>query len=141
MGDAQVEGAAQDGALFFERLVVPEVVPQSQRDGGQFQPAAAHAAVGHRLVTVLGSKISHASIMPSRAGVAGDLRPDGKLAATSQASHDLGGGLRLRRRRRRAGRGRRQLPDDGGAEGGVDATLREAGSASGEPVGRQQQLP
>jgi len=30
VGDAQIEGSTQDGALHVEGLVVPEVVPQAQ---------------------------------------------------------------------------------------------------------------
>ena len=48
MGDAEVEGAAQDGALGVEGVGVAEVVPQAERDGGQLQTAASAAAVLHR---------------------------------------------------------------------------------------------
>ena len=41
VGDAEVEGAADDRALRLERPVVAEVVPQPERDRGQLQPAPA----------------------------------------------------------------------------------------------------
>ena len=50
--DAEVERAAQDRALALERLVVAEVVPQAERDGGELEAAAPAAAVGHRVVAV-----------------------------------------------------------------------------------------
>ena len=56
MGDAEVEGAADDRALVLERLVVAEVVPQAERDGGELEAAAAAAAVGHRVVAVRGGR-------------------------------------------------------------------------------------
>ena len=59
MVDAKIEGAAQDGALFVEALVVAEVVPQAQRDGRELQAAAADAAVGHGFVAVFRRGISH----------------------------------------------------------------------------------
>jgi hypothetical protein len=47
VGDAQVERAAEHVALGLERLVVAEVVPQAQGDGGQVEPAGTDAAIGH----------------------------------------------------------------------------------------------
>ncbi|CAM5540990.1 hypothetical protein SFUMM280S_06306 [Streptomyces fumanus] len=52
MGDAEVEGAAQDGALGLDGPVRAEVVPQAEREGGQLQAAAAGAPVGHVRVAV-----------------------------------------------------------------------------------------
>ena len=57
VGDAQVESAAQDGALALERLVVAEVLPEPERDGRQQQAAASAAAVGHGVVAVVGRKM------------------------------------------------------------------------------------
>ncbi len=45
VGDAEVEGAAQDGALRVERAVAAEVVPEPERDAGQLEPAAPGAGV------------------------------------------------------------------------------------------------
>jgi hypothetical protein len=52
VGDAEVEGAAQDGARDPQRPVVTEVLPQAQRDRGQLQAAATAAAVLDVLVAV-----------------------------------------------------------------------------------------
>ena len=52
VGDAEVEGAAQDGALSVDRAAIAEVLPQPERDGGEQKPAASAAAVAHRCVTI-----------------------------------------------------------------------------------------
>src|SRR6185295_2426517 len=57
VGHAEVERAAQDGALGAERLVVTEVVPQPERYRRQQQPAATRAAIAQVLVTVRGGDI------------------------------------------------------------------------------------
>jgi hypothetical protein len=57
--DAEVEGAAQDGALLIEALVVAEVVPQAKGDGRKFESAASDAAVGHGFIAVVRCRISH----------------------------------------------------------------------------------
>jgi hypothetical protein len=64
--DAEVEGAAEDGALFIEALVVAEVVPKAQGDGGKFQAAASDAAVGHGFIAVGCSRISHRCLSDCR---------------------------------------------------------------------------
>ena len=51
---AEVERPAQHRALDVERLVVPEVVPQAERHGGQLQPAAPGPPVRHVRVPVFG---------------------------------------------------------------------------------------
>ena len=52
MRDAEIEGAARDGAAVLEDVDVAEVVPQAQRNRGQPHAAGAHAVVAHRLVAV-----------------------------------------------------------------------------------------
>src|SRR5690606_28753789 len=52
VGDAEVEGAAQDGALGLGRTVGAEVVPQAERERRQLQTAASGAPVGQVRVTV-----------------------------------------------------------------------------------------
>ena len=59
VGDALVEGTTKDGALRLERLVVPEVVPQPERDGGQLQAGRAETPVGHGFVAVFGGDVGH----------------------------------------------------------------------------------
>ena len=54
MGDAQVKGRCQHGALGGHGRGVAKVVPQAQGDGGQFQAAAAGAAVLHFVVVAVG---------------------------------------------------------------------------------------
>ena len=46
VGDAEVEGAAQDRPLGRQRRLVAEVLPQAQGDRGQLHAAAPAAAVG-----------------------------------------------------------------------------------------------
>jgi hypothetical protein len=50
VGDAQVEGAAQDGAAGLEYVLAAEVLPQAQRDRRQVQAAAAGPAIGHGVI-------------------------------------------------------------------------------------------
>src|SRR5690606_14982467 len=56
--DAQVERAAQHGALGVERVDVTEVVPEPERDRGQVEAAAPRASVGHRVVAVVGGDVA-----------------------------------------------------------------------------------
>ena len=49
----------EDRPLGVQRPVVPEVVPQAQRDGGQLEPAAPAAAVGQTAVTIRVGDIDH----------------------------------------------------------------------------------
>src|SRR5690606_36726343 len=58
MRDAQVERAAQHGALGVERVDVTEVVPEPERDRGQVEAAAPRASVGHRVVAVVGGDVA-----------------------------------------------------------------------------------
>ena len=96
--DADVEGAAQDRALLVERLVVTEVVPQAEGDGGQVQTALAHLAVGHGAVAV-------------RAGeVGGEPGVDHAPSLSWQAPADHRGMARSHHGR----------PREGGAEGGTN---------------------
>jgi hypothetical protein len=57
--DAQIEGAARHRPAVFVNVVAAEVVPQPQRHGRQFQPAAAAAVVAHRRIAVLGRGVRH----------------------------------------------------------------------------------
>ena len=52
VGDAVIEGGAGNGAAVLEQVQAAEVVPPAERDGGQFQPAAAAAVVLHSIVPV-----------------------------------------------------------------------------------------
>ena len=64
MGDAQVEGSAQDGTLGVDGPVVTEVLPQPKRYGGQEQAAAPTTAIGHGPVAVLGGEVAgHVSLL------------------------------------------------------------------------------
>ena len=49
--DAEVERAAHDRALRVVGAVVTEVVPEAQRQGREFQAAAADSVVPHVVVT------------------------------------------------------------------------------------------
>src|SRR6185295_5336112 len=53
VGDAQIEGAAQQGAAVLKDIHAAKVVPQSQRDGWELQTAATGAVVVHGRVTLL----------------------------------------------------------------------------------------
>ena len=69
VGDAEVEGPAQRRALVVDRHVVAEVVPETQRDGGQVQPARSAPPVGDGVVAgaqglVVVRVVSHAPILP-----------------------------------------------------------------------------
>ncbi|MNT99718.1 hypothetical protein D3C72_2426420 [compost metagenome] len=50
MGDAQIEGGVQQGALGVQVRAVAEVVPQAQRNGGQPEAAVSAGPVGHAVV-------------------------------------------------------------------------------------------
>ena len=50
MGNAQVKGLAQQGALVIQRVTVAKVVPQPQRQEGQLQAAFTAVAVLHAIV-------------------------------------------------------------------------------------------
>ena len=51
MRDAEVEGAAGDGAPVLELVHAAEVVPPAKRYGGKFESAVPCAVVGHGVVT------------------------------------------------------------------------------------------
>ena len=53
MGDAVVESRPEQALLDLERRDVSEIVPQSQRNGGEQNAAAAAAPVGHRVIARL----------------------------------------------------------------------------------------
>src|SRR5215510_1082599 len=52
VGDPEVEGAAHDGPLALDRRVVPEVVPEAERDGRQLDAATTDPAVGHVVIAL-----------------------------------------------------------------------------------------
>ncbi len=80
MGDAQVKGPAKDRALGRQGPVIAKVLPQAQRDFGQFDPAAPAAAVRHGLIPVGGSEIRHGVEYSPRRGPGGRGAP-GRPAA------------------------------------------------------------
>src|SRR5450755_116627 len=70
VGHAEVERAAQDGALNLQRTVITEVLPQPQGDLGQVDATAPAAAIGHLLVPVIGGDVGHGqeSVTPAVGG-------------------------------------------------------------------------
>src|SRR5664280_2573473 len=72
MGDAQVEGSLDNGPLAVDRPVVSEVLPQSDRDRGQLEPAPPGSPVLHGVVAGSGRKVRHGPIMFFRARRRGD---------------------------------------------------------------------
>lgn len=50
MGDAAVEGRAQNLLLGAEGRDIAEIMPETERNGGQKQSALSAAAVGHGLI-------------------------------------------------------------------------------------------
>lgn len=61
MSDAEVECSVQDRALGFERLVVADVVPETQGDRREVQAACPAPAVVHRVVPRGVCRVAHAS--------------------------------------------------------------------------------
>ncbi len=59
MGDPEVESPPDDRATGLERPVVPEVVPEAERDRGELQAAPAAPPVLHPPVTVVGGGVHH----------------------------------------------------------------------------------
>jgi hypothetical protein len=59
MSHAQVERPAHDGVLSLQRSVIAEVVPQTERDRRQLDPAAPAPPVGHRVVTCRCGNVGH----------------------------------------------------------------------------------
>ena len=71
VGDAAVEGSAQDGPLGLLRMVGAEVLPKAEREGRQLEAASSTEAVVHVGVVAIGrGGIGHGDIIPSS-------RPDG----------------------------------------------------------------
>src|SRR5690606_3753244 len=54
-----VDGVQHHLALGGGRVLLPEVLPQPEGDGGQVQAAVPAAAVGHRVVAVLTCVVGH----------------------------------------------------------------------------------
>ena len=65
MGDAAIEGRAQQVARRLERVDPAEIVPQAQRQHGKLETAAAAAAVFHGVVAVRGRQIGHFHLINS----------------------------------------------------------------------------
>src|SRR5690606_26803219 len=65
MGDAEVEGAAADGAPGPVRRILAEIVPQPERQRRQLQAGAAAAVVAHRVVAVVGGCPAHVVVLRS----------------------------------------------------------------------------
>ena len=59
MGDAEVEGAADDRATRLERTDAAEVLPEPERDRGQREAAPPAAVVAHPVVAVSGGDVWH----------------------------------------------------------------------------------
>jgi hypothetical protein len=59
MGDPEIEGAQQDLTRRLQRTLLPEVMPEAQRDGRKQEPAAPAPAVGNTLITVRGGAVAH----------------------------------------------------------------------------------
>src|SRR5271168_3651640 len=57
MGDSQIEGSPQDGALGFEWSVVTKVLPQPERHRRQEQATTTTTAIGHGLVTIFSGDV------------------------------------------------------------------------------------
>ena len=74
MRDAEVEGAPHDRAARLEGVVVPEVVPEAERDRGKLEAAAARAVVDHPLVAVRGGDEGHEAL-PWLVGVGNSRAP------------------------------------------------------------------
>ncbi len=62
VGDAAVKRAVHDSARFLEIIHATEVVPESQRDGGQQQAGIPATPVGH--AAIITGSIKHARNMP-----------------------------------------------------------------------------
>jgi hypothetical protein len=58
MGDAEIEGATDDGAAGGEHIDVAEIVPEPEGDEREFDATAAAAAVqGRAVVAISGGKV------------------------------------------------------------------------------------
>ena len=68
VGDAAVEGAAHDAAGFLEIVHPAEVVPETQRNGGQQQAGIPAAPVRHAAIVAGG--IKHAAKLAVRVALA-----------------------------------------------------------------------
>ena len=59
VGDAEIEGAPQDRPLVIERAVIPEVLPQAERDHGKLDAASTGTAIADLLIAVIGGNVGH----------------------------------------------------------------------------------
>src|SRR5258708_2244259 len=66
MGDAAVEGVADDAPLRVGSDAVAEVLPQPERDGGGLEPAAADPAIRLGLIAVCCGLIGAGHVVPSK---------------------------------------------------------------------------
>jgi hypothetical protein len=57
VGDAAVEGPADDGAASFENVDAAEVLPQAERNWPEFQARAADATIFAAVVAVMSGDI------------------------------------------------------------------------------------
>jgi hypothetical protein len=62
---AEIECTADDRAARLERAVVPEVLPEAERDRRELEPAPAAAAVEHSVITLVRSDVRHGAIIPA----------------------------------------------------------------------------
>ena len=108
VGDAEIERGAAHRARRLRHRVVAEVVPQAERDRGQFQPAAPTAAIDHAVVAFDIGEIGHErspGCGTARSGKAcGSARQSGQVTPTARAAAPRGRRAIARpaRRRRRA---------------------------------------
>ncbi len=128
VGDAEVEGAAQDRPLAVEGDVVTEVVPQPEADRREVEAAAAGPAVGHRVVAVVGCAEGHV--------------PDPSPTASGHANRPPMSRRPPERRRVGGGQGAAEpeetdAPRRGGPRSGIRRHAgRQAAGAAGPPGGR-----
>ena len=92
VGDAGVEGGADDGALGIVGGVPAEVVPEAERDRRELQAGAAAVAIGHAAVVAgFGGEVGHRSSF--RRGVPGGLGVEGLGALAGGLEIDEGAHL------------------------------------------------
>ncbi len=113
VGDAEVEGAAQDRAAVRERPVVAEVLPQPERDRGELQPRRSDSPVWHRLVAAGGRAVQPVRARRVKwhgASIAAPRRRQPRGSGAGRKGAGAGTGPHLARARRagwrRAGTGR-----------------------------------
>ncbi len=68
MGDAAVEGAADDGAAGLEHVAAAEIVPEAEGDGRQIEARTAAAAIGHGLIAAGSGFVAHERFLGAVSG-------------------------------------------------------------------------